>query len=311
MSMLKKAADFAKGKTLFFMVLVGLVTLTISNLILYGVLYNISMDLNNARQDLSSLQADYTRDITNIGDNIGDIKDNAKIKFGSLQSKFEILDSAIKPDEKRRMLIKTVRDSIQAYTDRKLDIRTLNRIAIAVVDNSYTYNLTIAQVLAQMAAESDFDPKAQSHAGAKGLMQLVDSTADAMAEQLGKKRYNIWDINTNIEFGCLYMSQMLDHYDHDYTYALRGYNFGPHNVDQVKVGDADYSSIREVEEDGRIAQYLVGRQGHFLLDDDGNRIKITEDVPEQYRYPIETQRYTKFIHKTRLVFAEYGLDKVE
>lgn len=230
----------------------------------------------------------------------------------ALNSKIDILDSAIKPDEKYRRLVREVRDAIQKNTTENMPIGILNRMASAIVTHSYTYNLTIAQVLAQIKAESNFNPKAVSKAGAKGLMQLMDDTADDVARELGKKRYNVFDINTNIELGCHYMAEMLDYYEHDYIYALRAYNFGPHNVDRVRADEADYSIIKEVAENGKNMQYLVDRRGNMLKNDEGQHILINNGiVPEEYRYPLETQGYIKRVSYYRNIFSEFGLDRVE
>ena len=228
-------------------------------------------------------------------------------KFATISSRIDIVDSAIKPDEKRRMLIKTVRDAIKDNTDTPVSIRTLNRIAIAVVDNSFKYNLSIAGVLAQMKQESNFNAKAESHAGAKGLMQIIDPTAEEIASKLGRSRYNIWDIETNIEFGCFYMAEMLHVFENDFIYALRAYNFGPHNVKRVKFEGADYGRSVEREVNGVMKSVVADKRGEPELDDEGQMIVVTED----HRYPRETRGYVVNIVKNRGLFAEYGLDKVE
>ena len=261
--------------------------------------------------DLNKTNGELTAKIGEMNTSLETQQNDMGTRMASLNSKFDILDSTIKPDEKRRQLIKLVRDAITSSTHSPPDIRTLNKIAIATVDYSYMYNLSIAEVLAQMRQESNFNSKAESRAGAKGLMQIMDGTAEEIAEDLGRKRYNIWDINTNVEFGCYYMAKMMDHYNHNYIYALRAYNFGPVNVDKVKAGEADYSIIREVTENNNIVQYLVDRRGKFLSDDNQQRIVIVGEVPEELRYPLETQYYIKHIAEFRRTFSELGLDKVE
>lgn len=224
-----------------------------------------------------------------------------------LHARVDTIDSAIEPDLKRRALIKSVRDAIKENTDTKIDIRTLNSIAIAVIDNSYVYDLPIALVLAQMKQESEFNHKAVSRAEAKGLMQIIDATADDIARELGKKRYNIWNINTNVEFGCYYLSKMLHVHHNNLNDALRSYNFGPHNVIKVKAGEADYSLSRVEIIDGAEKQFLVNRFGEFILDDSDNRI----EVREEHRYPKETRLYIRLIRRNIETFGAYGLDKVE
>jgi len=307
---MRKILLFIKSKAPQIVLTVGALLL-FANIVAYGFLFSLNDRLNRTRENLDSLTMISTSSFNDISSNLKSQEEEARVKLNALNSKLDILDSAIKPDEKRRMLIKTVREAIQDNTDKNVDIRTLNRIAISIVDHSYIYNLSIAKVLAQMKQESNFNPRAESRAGAKGLMQIIDTTAEEIAQELGKKRYNIWDINTNIEFGCYYMAKMLDHYDHDYIYALRAYNFGPHNVDKVKVGEADYSIVIEVEDNGNTTQYLVDRKGRFLTNDNGEKITVEGEVPEDYRYPLETQGYIKYIQANKVTFSEYGLDKVE
>ncbi|MDH4034405.1 MAG: transglycosylase SLT domain-containing protein, partial [candidate division Zixibacteria bacterium] len=72
-------------------------------------------------------------------------------------------------------------------------------------------------------AESNGDANAVSPAGAKGLMQLIDSTA---ADQ-GVKR--VFDPGENISGGARYLRQLLDRFG-DTKLALAAYNAGPGNV---------------------------------------------------------------------------------
>lgn len=75
-----------------------------------------------------------------------------------------------------------------------------------------------------IAAESNFDPKAISPRNARGLMQLLPSTA----VELGVK--NIFDPQENIEAGTRYLSSLLQLYKNDLALALAAYNAGPERV---------------------------------------------------------------------------------
>lgn len=77
-----------------------------------------------------------------------------------------------------------------------------------------------------VSAESDYRPEAVSHAGARGLMQLMPATA----EELGVK--DSFDPHQNLLGGSRYLKQLLDKYDGDLDHALAAYNWGQGNVDR-------------------------------------------------------------------------------
>lgn len=82
-------------------------------------------------------------------------------------------------------------------------------------------------------AESNFDHKSVSTSNAKGLMQLMDSTADEMAEKLElEEDYNIFDAETNILIGTKYISTLLQYYNNNMYLALAAYNAGIGNVNK-------------------------------------------------------------------------------
>ena len=82
-----------------------------------------------------------------------------------------------------------------------------------------------ALVKAVIAAESAFDRKAVSHAGAQGLMQLMPATADELGVIAPFQAYE------NIDGGVRYLRAMLDRYG-DVHRALAAYNAGPRAVDR-------------------------------------------------------------------------------
>ncbi len=97
---------------------------------------------------------------------------------------------------------------------------------------SEEYNLDRFLVYSVINVESRFNEKAVSRVGAKGLMQLMDKTAQECnkRENFG---YNIPDDlfnpETNIRIGCSYLRKLIDTHK-DLTLAVTAYNAGTGNV---------------------------------------------------------------------------------
>ena len=74
--------------------------------------------------------------------------------------------------------------------------------------------------------ESFFDPSAVSHAGAKGLMQLMDLTAGEVAGKLKVEEYSLFEPETSIRFGSFYLSEMKRRLGGETLQAVCAYNAG-------------------------------------------------------------------------------------
>ena len=90
-----------------------------------------------------------------------------------------------------------------------------------------------AFVKAVVRQESAFNPKAISHAGARGLMQLMPKTAYRIAQRLNIKysRSRLTrDPKYNVTIGRAYLLQLLEDYGDSPILALSAYNAGPARV---------------------------------------------------------------------------------
>ncbi len=90
-----------------------------------------------------------------------------------------------------------------------------------------------ALILAVIRQESEFDSKANSYAGAKGMMQLMTYTAKVVAKQAklpySKSRLT-QDPEYNIKLGSHYLAGLILEYDGSYPFAIAAYNAGPKRV---------------------------------------------------------------------------------
>lgn len=93
--------------------------------------------------------------------------------------------------------------------------------------------LETAMQLAVMRQESAFDPEATSSAGARGLMQIMPSTAKMLARDLRlpyapEKLTN--DPNYNMTLGSHYLANIISNFNGSYVMGLAAYNAGPSRV---------------------------------------------------------------------------------
>ena len=86
------------------------------------------------------------------------------------------------------------------------------------------YNVDAELIASIIAAESNFEPKAISRRNARGLMQLLPTTAARFGV------HNIFDPAENIDAGTHYLSQLLVLYKNDLALTLAAYNAGPLRV---------------------------------------------------------------------------------
>jgi soluble lytic murein transglycosylase len=104
-------------------------------------------------------------------------------------------------------------------------------------------------IIRQQAADKELDPALiagviytesrfrdqTSHAGAKGLMQLLPSTADDIARKSGGTAFvqgDLADPQVNISYGSFYLRYLLKRYGGNTVLAVAAYNAGEGRVDE-------------------------------------------------------------------------------
>lgn len=107
-------------------------------------------------------------------------------------------------------------------------------------------NWTFIHAIARQ--ESQFDRNAVSHAGARGLMQLMPGTARETSGKIAlayRPEALNSDVTYNIQLGSTYFQRMLSYYNGSYPLAVAAYNAGPGNVNKwlARNGDPRTGSI--------------------------------------------------------------------
>ncbi len=121
----------------------------------------------------------------------------------------------------------TATASCKGVTPKIMALRA-KRYMPQIIKYAARYQLDERLVKAIITVESCFDPRAQSRAGARGLMQLMPATA----RQYGVlDRYNA---NDNLRAGTQHFSELLVAFKNDLKLSLAAYNAGAHNVKKYK-----------------------------------------------------------------------------
>lgn len=110
----------------------------------------------------------------------------------------------------------------------------LERIGFPTVNTpSFVNDWTMVHAISRQ--ESEFDRNRVSHAGARGVMQLMPGTAREQAGKLGMN-YMAADLTAaphyNIQLGDAYFARMMNYYGGAYPLAVGAYNAGPGRVNQ-------------------------------------------------------------------------------
>lgn len=125
------------------------------------------------------------------------------------------------------------------------------------------YGVDPLLVIAVIREESKFLPQSESHKGAKGLMQLMPSTAQSISESLGDKTYSDTDLlnpEKNIQYGTWYLASLKKLFSNNTTLVIAAYNGGRGHVqDWIKTGQINPNNIRLQDIPFKETQDYVGR----------------------------------------------------
>jgi hypothetical protein len=129
--------------------------------------------------------------------------------------------------------------AVANYTPSKAQIQSM------IEAEAIRQGVPISLAMAVAQVESNFDPLARSHAGARGVMQIMPATAEG---DLGVSRYALYDAQTNIEAGIRFLKHLIKVYDGRVDIALSHYNGGSavNHHGELRVIPATKRYVREV-----------------------------------------------------------------
>lgn len=97
-----------------------------------------------------------------------------------------------------------------------------------ISEASNTHGVSFSLLKALIKTESDFNPRAISSAGARGLMQLMPENIKTL------KIKNPFDPRENVMGGTWYLKQLINRFNGKLPLALAAYNAGPGVVEKYQ-----------------------------------------------------------------------------
>ena len=98
----------------------------------------------------------------------------------------------------------------------------------------YQYSNNPLVLLSIMKEESHFNPEAQSHVGAKGLMQMMPATEAELVNSY-QIRVESDKIANDIKFGSVYLASLIHHLDGKILFGIAAYNGGIGSVSKWQI----------------------------------------------------------------------------
>jgi soluble lytic murein transglycosylase len=147
---------------------------------------------------------------------------------------------------------------------------------------------------AVMRQESGFRPAVRSRVGAVGLLQLMPTTAEKVAEELGEKvePQELTRAHTNVRLGAAYLRKLIDTFQGSVPLALAAYNAGPQAVSRWLVAgetlplDLFVARIPYEETRGYVARVMSNMARYAYLEGGEGAVQAPAlDLPRGVKLP--------------------------
>ena len=146
---------------------------------------------------------------------------------------------------------------IREKRPKSLRLHSTNKYDKYIEEASTRHGVAFSLLKAIMKVESDFDPRAVSKKGAKGLMQIMPQNFELLRIR------NPFNPRENILGGAQYLTQLLNQFNGSTELALAAYNAGPDTVSNAR----GIPHIKETENFVKqVMKYYRGleRDGQFI-----------------------------------------------
>ena len=196
--------------------------------------YNIVDD----KSKLAMLKAEIFKEIGFFEESINEMKIALNNNPGNISLLFELSDIYRKNKNYTHSLYFT--EIIFAYFAEK---QAWNEVPLELWSHFYPnyysdvvkgcaekYHIDPLIVLATIREESRFNPWNESVAGARGLMQIIYSTGEWIAEKINLENFSdemLFSPNVNIDMGCWYINYLKERFEDNLILVISGYNAGP------------------------------------------------------------------------------------
>ena len=224
-------------------------------------------DKIEGKGQLSLLKAELFEEISFYKEAMVELKEALNYYSGNLFLLFKLSDICKKNKEYYNSLNYT--EIIFRYLE---DNRQLDQLPLELWESLYPlyyqnmirdraleYKIDPLLVLAMIREESRFNSGDESFAGARGLMQVIFSTGEWIAQKINLEEFNdemLFDPEININLGCWYINYLKERFSNDLILIISGYNAGPGTtskwLEQYNRSDLDnfvenipYSETRE------------------------------------------------------------------
>ena len=122
--------------------------------------------------------------------------------------------------------------------------------------------------------ESRFEPRAESPAGARGLMQLMPQTAAYLAKRMGERSPRSYDPEFNVRAGALYLAAMHGRFG-DERHAVAAYHAGPGNVRKWVDAGRDFPDYSR----SYVAKVMAARERFRGVGSTSGALAVQDDDP--------------------------------